>query len=163
MKDLNNGEQWSVFVYLCHTTRGSHFFAYAYCHTSSSAYFAMFRAAGVNLRPGAVTYFTDELAVWLDDPNAENNFSYNFTSDDCRKGGKALVKKLKAPVLQAAIDNAGGELQRAGAGGSMSVIGAMPVKKAPNAPALQAAIDNAGLVCCRGEDQTERCRSSSVR
>jgi hypothetical protein len=41
----------------------------------------MFRAAGVNLT-GPVTYFTDELAVWLDDPNAENNFSYKFTDAD---------------------------------------------------------------------------------
>jgi hypothetical protein len=46
------------------------------------------------------------------------------------KGGNAPVKKApNAPALQAAIDNAGGELQRGGAGGSMSFIGAMPVKK----------------------------------
>jgi hypothetical protein len=36
----------------------------------------MFRAAGVN-PTGPVTYFADELAVWLDSPNAENNFSYS--------------------------------------------------------------------------------------
>jgi hypothetical protein len=38
-------------------------------------------------------------------------------------------KAPNAPTLKAAIDNAGGELQRGGAGGSMSFIGAMPVKK----------------------------------
>jgi hypothetical protein len=93
----------------------------------------MFRAAGVNL-PGDVTYFTDELANWRADPKAKNNFSYKLTSDDCREGGKAPVKKSKAPVLQAAIDDVGGELQRAGAGGSMSVIGVMPVKKSKAPP-----------------------------
>jgi hypothetical protein len=36
---------------------------------------------------------------------------------------------MHRPALQAAIDNAGGELQRGGAGGSNSFIGAMPVKK----------------------------------
>jgi hypothetical protein len=48
------------------------------------------------------------------------------------KGGNAPVKKaprLNAPTLEAAIDNAGGELQKGGAGGAMSFIGAMPVKK----------------------------------
>jgi hypothetical protein len=65
------------------------------------------------------------------------------------------MKAPNVPTLQAAIDNkcahAGGELQqRGGAGGSMPVIGAMPVKKAPNAPALQAAIDNAGGELQRG-------------
>jgi hypothetical protein len=41
------------------------------------------------------------------------------------------VKKApNAPTLQAAIGNSGSELlQRGGAGGSMSFIGAMPVKK----------------------------------
>jgi hypothetical protein len=47
--------------------------------------------------------------------------------------GAMPVKKSKVPVLQAAIGDAGGELQRAGAGGSMPVIGVMggkaPVKK----------------------------------
>jgi hypothetical protein len=48
-------------------------------------------------------------------------------------GAKAPVKKApNAPTLQAAIDNAGGELQGGGAGGSNSLIGAMPMKKAPN-------------------------------
>jgi hypothetical protein len=68
----------------------------------------LFRAAGVNL-PGGVTYFTDELAVWLDGPNAENSFSYKLTDADRSKGGKAPVKKApNAPALQATIDNAGG-------------------------------------------------------
>jgi hypothetical protein len=40
-----------------------------------------------------------------------------------------IKKAPNAPTLQAVIDNAGGELQRGGAGGSMSVIGAMPKKK----------------------------------
>jgi hypothetical protein len=44
------------------------------------------------------------------------------------------VKKSKAPVLRAAIDNAGGELQRGGAGGANSVIGAMPKLKKRNVP-----------------------------
>jgi hypothetical protein len=66
----------------------------------------MFRAAGVNFT-GPVTYFTDELAVWLDGPNAENNFSYKFTDGDRSKGGKAPVKKSKIPELQAGIDAAG--------------------------------------------------------
>ena len=67
-------------------------------------------------------------------------------------GAMPMKKAPNAPALQAAIDNAGGELQRGGAGGSMSVIGAaMPVKKAPNAPTLQAAIDNAGGELQRGE------------
>ena len=43
--------------------------------------------------------------------------------------GAMPVKKSKVPVLQAVIDDAGGELQRAGAGGSMSVIGAMKKSK----------------------------------
>jgi hypothetical protein len=41
----------------------------------------------------------------------------------------AAKKAPNAPALQAAIGNAGGELQRGGAGGSMSVIAAMSVKK----------------------------------
>jgi hypothetical protein len=58
----------------------------------------MFRAAGVNLT-GPATYFTDELAVWLDDPNAENSFSYKFTYADRSKGGKAPMKKSDIPEL----------------------------------------------------------------
>jgi hypothetical protein len=84
----------------------------------------MFRKAGVNL-PRRVTYFTDELANWLADPNAEKNFSYTLTSDDRIKGGKAPVKKSKASVLQAAIDDAGGVLQRGGPDGAMSIVGTM--------------------------------------
>jgi hypothetical protein len=137
MQDLNNGEQWSVFVYLCHTTCLTllrlllHFFKRILPCSAPS------RAAGVNL-PGDVTYFTD--------PKAKNTFSYKLTDADAdrSKGGKAPVKKSKIPELQAGIDNAGGELQqRAGAGGAMSFIGAMPVKKS-KAPVLQAAIDDAG-------------------
>jgi hypothetical protein len=94
----------------------------------------MFRVAGVNL-PRPVTYFTKELAKWRADPKTKNNFSYKFTDEDCIKGGNAPVMKApNAPTLKAAIDNAGGELQRGGAGGSNSFIGAMPIKKAPNAP-----------------------------
>jgi hypothetical protein len=40
-------------------------------------------------------------------------------------GAMPMKKAPNAPALQAAIDNAGGELQRGGAGGSMSVIGAI--------------------------------------
>jgi hypothetical protein len=92
----------------------------------------MFRVAGVDLPGRPVTYFTKELAKWRADPTAKNNFSYKFTDADRAKkgikGGNAPVKKApNAPTLQAAIDNAGGELQRAGAGGSMSVIIAMQV------------------------------------
>jgi hypothetical protein len=59
-----------------------------------------FRAAGVTLT-GPATYFTDEMAVWLDGPNAENNFSYKLTDADCIKGGKAPVKKSKHKIHQA--------------------------------------------------------------
>jgi hypothetical protein len=83
-----------------------------------------------------------------------SSFSCKFLTDaDCIKGRKAPGKKSKALVLQAAIDDAGGVLPRAGAGGAMSIVGTMggevPVKKAPNAPALQAAIDDAGGVLPR--------------
>jgi hypothetical protein len=89
----------------------------------------MFRVAAANL-PGPVTYFTKELANWRADPTAKNSFSYKLTDADRIKGGNAPVKKApNAPTLQAAIDNAGGELQRGGASGAMSFIGAMPVKK----------------------------------
>jgi hypothetical protein len=113
---------------MCVTPRVSHFFAC--CHTSSSVFChvprSWFRVAGVNL-PGPVTYFTTELANWRADPTAKNNFSYKLTDADRIKGGNAPVKKApNAPALQAAIGNAGGELQRAGAGGENSVIGAMP-------------------------------------
>ena len=40
-----------------------------------------------------------------------------------------MKKAPNAPALQAAIDNAGGVLQRGGPDGAMSVIGAMPMKK----------------------------------
>jgi hypothetical protein len=83
----------------------------------------------VSISQDPVTYFTKVLANWRADPTAKNNFSYKPTDADRIKGGNAPVKKSKAPVLQAAIGNAGGELQRAGAGGAMSVIGAMPKKK----------------------------------
>jgi hypothetical protein len=48
----------------------------------------MFHAAGVNPITGPATYFTDELANWLADPNAENNFSYKFTDADRIKDGE---------------------------------------------------------------------------
>jgi hypothetical protein len=91
----------------------------------------MFLAAGAVL-PGPVTFFTDELANWRADPKAKNNFSYKFTTDDRRKGGK---KGGKAPVKK---------------------------KKAPNSPLLMAAIEATAqqVVCCRGEEQAEQCRSS---
>ena len=74
---------------------------------------------------GTVTYFTKELANWRADEANANNFSYKFTDADRIKGGNAPLRKSEDSVLQAAIDNAGGELQRGGAGGSMSFIGAM--------------------------------------
>jgi hypothetical protein len=55
-----------------------------------------------------------------------SSFSCKFLTDaDCIKGRKAPGKKSKALVLQAAIDDAGGVLPRAGAGGAMSVVGLM--------------------------------------
>ena len=89
----------------------------------------MFCAAGVN-PTGPATYSTDELAVWLGGPNAENKQLLLQVPHGRRlhqgvKGRKAPGKKSKALVLQAAIDDAGGVLPRAGAGGAMSVVGLM--------------------------------------
>jgi hypothetical protein len=45
--------------------------------------------------------------------------------------------------------------QRGGAGGAMSFIGAMPVKKAPNAPRRCRLPSTMKVVSCRGQEQAE--------
>jgi hypothetical protein len=137
MQAPNNGEQRGLCLCMCVTPRVSH--TSSPTATLLQAYSAMFHAVGVNL-PRPVTYFTKELAKWRACPKTTNSFSYKFTdAADRIKGRNAPVMKApNAPTLQTAIDNAGGELfeelQRGGAGGSNSFIGAMPMKKAPNAP-----------------------------
>ena len=129
----------------------------------------MFHRAGVILPGqnfllpgvGTVTYFTKELVNWRADEANANNFSYKLTAEvrikgakaltdaDRSKGGKAPVKKASFPPLVTALAaTAGGELPRAGKGGSMSIIGPAPVKKSKH-KAHQAAIDASGGLLSR--------------
>ena len=80
------------------------------------AYGAIFRTLGVDI---IVTYFHDMLKGWRDNPACTNNLGRKFTPDECRRGGMAPVKKATFAQLVAALAaTAGGELPRAGKGGS---------------------------------------------
>jgi hypothetical protein len=117
----------------------------------------MFHRAGVILPGqnfllpgvGTVTYYTKELANWRADEANANNFSYKFTDADRSKGGKAPARKATFPLLVTALAaTAGGELPKAGKGGSMSIIGAKggnaPVKRATFAPLVASLAATAG-------------------
>jgi hypothetical protein len=129
------------------------------------AYGAIFRTLGVD--DIIVTYFHDMLKGWRAGPVClpvgSNNLGRKFTTDECRRGGTAPVKKATfAPLVAALAATADGELPRAGKGGSQSIVAAAPVRKATFAPLVAALAATAGgqvVVCCREQAKVARCRS----